>query len=248
MLPNNGGNLGGYSGAALWGSCPAIDLIRRLVFVATGNFYTGPANVTECQEAQNNRTTKPTQPDQCIGPDINFNSILALEIDMGKLHGLGNLGDMISFISLVWSLTTLIAHQLAGPGGLEGGGQWGAARDGMTVNTNIANSNRERFTLALSNQTTTAGAWVALDGESGQILWSTANPSNDTVHGPVMVVNDLHFAGSVAPNGPVYAMDTRTGNILYGCIYFGNGYSVGLAARFHPTLASGTSLYAFCVV
>ncbi|KAF2325415.1 hypothetical protein GH714_027849 [Hevea brasiliensis] len=219
------------------GSCPAIDVIRRLVFVATGNLYTAPANVTECQEAQNNRTTKPTQPDQCIGPDINFNSILALEIDMGKLQG---------------------------PGGLEGGGQWGAARDGMTVYTNIANSNGERFTLALSNQTTTAGAWVALDGESGQILWSTAYPSNDTVHGPVMVVNDLHFAGSVAPNGPVYAMDTRTGNILwsynsdatvyggvsssYGCIYFGNGYSVGLAARFHPTLASGTSLYAFCVV
>ncbi|KAF2298801.1 hypothetical protein GH714_027978 [Hevea brasiliensis] len=85
-----------------------------------------------------------------------------------------------------------------------------------------------------------------------------SNPSNDTVHGPVMVVNDLHFAGSAAPSGPVYAMDTRTGNFLwsynsdatvyggvsssYGCIYFGNGYSVGLAARFHPTLASGTSL------
>lgn len=152
--------------------------------------------------------------------------------------------------------------QLAGPGGKEGGGQWGAATDGRRVYTNIANSNQERFTLTPSNQTTTAGAWVALDGNSGQILWSTANPSNDTAHGPVTVVNDVLFAGSVAPNGPIYAMDTKTGNILwsyntgatvyggvsasYGCIYLGNGYTVGLA-RFHPTWTPGTSLYAFCI-
>ncbi|KAJ6739734.1 QUINOPROTEIN ALCOHOL DEHYDROGENASE (CYTOCHROME C) [Salix koriyanagi] len=54
--------------------------------------------------------------------------------------------------SIVWS-------KLAGPGGLEGGGTWGAATDGRTVYTNIVNSNGERFTLAPSNQTTTAGAW-----------------------------------------------------------------------------------------
>jgi outer membrane protein assembly factor BamB len=120
---------------------------------------------------------------------------------------------------------------------LEGGGIWGAATDERTVYTNIANSNRERFTLAPSNQTTTVGAWVALDANSGQILWSTANPSNEAAQGPVTIVNDVLFAGSVAPNGPIYAMDAKTGNILwsyntgatvyggvsasYGCIYLG---------------------------
>lgn len=153
--------------------------------------------------------------------------------------------------------------QLAGPGGLEGGGYWGAANDHRTVYTNIANSNRTRFRLAPSSQTTTAGAWVALDANSGKILWSTANPSNDTSNAPVSVVNGVVFAGSVAPNGPIYAMDAANGNILwshntgatvyggisasYGCIYLGNGYTVSTAAVFHPTWTPGVYLYAFCL-
>lgn len=152
---------------------------------------------------------------------------------------------------------------MAGPGGEEGGGQWGAATDGRRVYTNIANSNRQNFTLKPSNRTTTAGAWVALDANSGEILWSTANPSNDTAQAPVSVANGVVFAGSVASNGPIYAMDANTGKILwsintgatvyggisvsYGCIYLGNGYTVGLA-KFHTTWTPGTSLYAFCVV
>ncbi|KAJ8773751.1 hypothetical protein K2173_006401 [Erythroxylum novogranatense] len=312
MLPDNGGRLGGYSGAAIWGSSPSIDIIRRLVYVATGNLYTAPAEVTACQARQNNQTTRPTQPDQCFGPDINFNSILAINIDTGNIAWSRQLGgyDVFYFACLVpnnpdcppgpnidadfgesptlvsivvnrtrrdvvvavqksgfaWALDrdngATVWFKLAGPGGEEGGGQWGAATDGRNVYTNIANSNRQIFTLAPSNLTTTAGAWVALNANSGQILWSTANPSNDSSQGPVSVVNDVLFAGSVASNGPLYAIDTRTGEILwsydtgatiyggvsasYGCIYLGNGYTVGLAS-FHPTWTPGTSLYAFCV-
>lgn len=104
---------------------------------------------------------------------------------------------------------------------------------------------------------------MALDADTGKIVWSTANPSNDTAQAPVTVANGVVFAGSVASNGPVYAMDASTGKILwsantgstiyggvaasYGCIYLGNGYTVGLA-KFHPTWTGGTSLFAFCVV
>ncbi|KAJ6365826.1 hypothetical protein OIU76_030579 [Salix suchowensis] len=290
-LPDNQGKLGGYSGAAIWGSSPAIDEARGLVYVGTGNLYTAPREVTQCQEAQNNQTEKPTQPDQCIGPDIHFDSILAINIDTGGIKWARQLGPNLDadfgeapmLLTIVANRTrrdvavavqksgfafaldrdtgSIVWSKLAGPGGLEGGGTWGAATDGRTVYTNIVNSNGERFTLAPSNQTTTAGAWVALDANSGQILWSTANPSNEAAQGPVTIVNDVLFAGSVAPNGPIYAMDAKTGNILWsyntgatvyggvsaghGCIYLGNGYSIGLA-RFHPTWTGGTSLYAFC--
>lgn len=44
-LPDNGGKLGSYSGAAIWGSSPAIDVPRNLVYVGTGNLYTAPAEV-----------------------------------------------------------------------------------------------------------------------------------------------------------------------------------------------------------
>ncbi|XP_015894914.3 uncharacterized protein LOC107428835 [Ziziphus jujuba] len=312
MLPDNGGKLGGYAGAAIWGSSPAIDISRRHVYVGTGNLYIAPPEVLRCQEEQNNQTGKPNHPDQCIEPDVHFNSILAVDIDSGKIIWSRQLGgyDVFYFVCLIpnnpecppgpnldadfgeapmlltthrngrrrdiavavqksgfaWALDRdngdIVWSKLAGPGGKEGGGIWGAATDGKRVYTNIANSNEEKFTLAPSNLTTTAGAWVALDANSGNILWSTANPSDDKAMGPVTVANGVVFAGSVASNGPIYAMDANSGKILwsnntgatvyggvsagYGCIYLGNGYSVGLA-KFHPTWTPGTSLFAFCV-
>ncbi|KAL6983529.1 hypothetical protein U1Q18_016915 [Sarracenia purpurea var. burkii] len=152
---------------------------------------------------------------------------------------------------------------LAGPGSDEGGGIWGAATDGEKVYTNIANGNGLNFTLAPSNKTTTAGGWVALNASTGQILWTTANPSDDLCEGPVTLANGVLFAGSVAPNGPFYAMDANSGEILgtyetgatiyggaaasYGCAFLGNGYTVS-TAKFHPQWTAGTSLYAYCVL
>jgi len=67
---------------------------------------------------------------------------------------------------------------VAGPGGKEGGGVWGAATDGNRIYTNIVNSDRVPFRLSPLNQTTTAGAWVALDANTGEVVWTTANSSN----------------------------------------------------------------------
>ncbi|KAG6429683.1 hypothetical protein SASPL_107735 [Salvia splendens] len=150
----------------------------------------------------------------------------------------------------------------AGPGGLEGGGVWGAASDGLRVYTNIVNSNNEPFTLKPSTRNTTAGGWVAMDANTGKILWTTADPKNKTAHGPVTIVNGVLFAGSAVPTCPVYAMDARTGAIIwtfetgatvyggvsssYGCIFIGQGYSIGFA-KFHPTWTSGKYLFALCI-
>ncbi|XP_047331163.1 polyvinylalcohol dehydrogenase-like [Impatiens glandulifera] len=313
-LPDNGGKLDGYSGAAIWGSSPAIDINRRLVYVATGNLYNAPPDVLACQERQNNQTSPPNEPDQCIGPGINFNSVLAFSMSTGRLRWAKQLGGYDVFYIIcsqpnnpdcppgpnvdadfgeapmlltinangtrrrdvvvavqksgfVWALDrdngTIIWSKLAGPGGFEGGGMWGAATDGVRVYTNIANSNRINFTLAPSNATTRDGVWVALDVNTGKILWTTANPSHDTTQGPVTVTaKGVVFAGSVASNGPFYAMDASTGQILWsnntgatiyggasvshGCVYLGNGYTVGLA-KFHPTWTPGDSLYAYCL-
>ncbi|KAL8090456.1 hypothetical protein AgCh_039785 [Apium graveolens] len=309
-LPDNGGRLGGYSGAAIWGSSPSIDVVRGFVFAATGNLYTAPLEVQRCQEQQNNQTT-PTGPDRCIGPDVNFNSMLAFDIETGNIRWSRQLGgyDVFFLVCLipdnpecpvgpnvdadfgeapmlltikrnrrlldvvvavqksgfVWTLNRengdIVWFKQAGPGGFLGGGTWGAATDGQTIYTNIVNSNRVSFRLAPSNQTTTAGAWVALDADTGDILWSTANPSNDFAAGPVTLTRGVLFAGSVAPNGPFYAMDARNGTILwtyntggtiyggasagYTCVYVGNGYALGLVN--FPTWTRGTAVHAFCI-
>ncbi|KAL1804362.1 hypothetical protein ACET3Z_033009 [Daucus carota] len=310
-LPDNGGRLGGYSGAAIWGSSPSIDIPRGLVFAATGNLYTAPEEVQRCEEEQNNQTTA-TGPDKCIGPDVNFNSMLAFDMNTGRIRWSRQLGgyDIFFFACLVpnnpdcpsgpnldadfgeapmlltifadgrvrdvvvavqksgfaWCLDRsngeIVWFRKAGPGGNEGGGIWGAATNGKMVFTNIANNDRIRFRLAPSNMTTTAGAWVALDANTGEILWTTANPGNDTCQGPVSLANGVLFAGSVAANGPLYAMDADTGTILwsyntgatiyggvsasYGCIYLGHGYTVGVGL-FHPW-TRGIAIYAFCVI
>lgn len=310
-IPDNGGRLDGYSGAAIWGSSPAIDIIRNAVYVGTGQLYNAPADVLECQRQQNNQTNA-SQPDQCIDPDVHFDSLLAFDIRTGAIKWATQLGgyDVFYFVCLVPNnpdcpegpnldadfgeapmLLTIIANRTvrdvvvavqksgfawaldrndgsivwfkkAGPGGLEGGGVWGAATEGKRVYTNIVNSYNLNFTLSPSNQTTTSGAYVALEANSGQILWSIADPANDALNGPVTIANGVLFGGSVAPQGPFYAIDAASGRVLwsyntnatvyggaavsYGCAYVGSGFKVGLA-DFHPTWTAGTSLFAFCV-
>ncbi|KAL6135666.1 hypothetical protein ACLB2K_067893 [Fragaria x ananassa] len=157
--------------------------------------------------------------------------------------------------SIVWSTE-------AGPGGLGGGAMWGAATDGKRVYTNIANSQHKNFTLKPSQNTTIAGGWVAMEARSGNILWSTANANDATSPAAVTVANGVVFGGSTYKEGPIYAMNAKTGKILWsydtgatvyggisvsnGCIYLGNGYKV-FNGFVNPNYTAGTSFYAFCV-
>ncbi|THG01785.1 hypothetical protein TEA_021511 [Camellia sinensis var. sinensis] len=311
MLPDNHGSTGEYSGAAIWGSSPSIDTRRNLVYIATGNLYSAPLRIRQCQEKQDNRTV-PTHPDQCIEPDNHSNSMMALDLDSGEIKWYRQLGgydvwfvacssgsnpncppgpsvdadfgeapmmlsvhvdgtkrDIVVAVQksgFAWALDrdngTIFWSTEAGPGGVGGGGTWGAATDGKRVYTNIVNSDGKNFTLKPSKKNTTVGGWVAMDANTGKILWSTGNPSNATAYGPVTVANGVLFAGSTYRTGPIYAMNAKTGKILWsretgatvyggvsvshGCIYFGNGYRVSLGVTF-PSFSGGTSLYAFCV-
>ncbi|GLT35382.1 hypothetical protein SLA2020_098410 [Shorea laevis] len=311
MLPDNFGKKGEYAGAAVWGSSPPIDIQRNLVYIATGNLYSAPENITKCQERENNQT-KPTHPDECVEPENHSESILALDLDSGKIKWYNQLGgyDVWFFVcnnlstpgcppgpspdadfaeapmmltvpvngterdivvavqksGLAWALDrdngSLVWATEAGSGGFAGGGTWGAATDKRRVYTNIANSEGKNFTLKPTARNTTSGGWVAMEAETGEILWSTADPANATTNGPVTVANGVLFGGSTNGNGPIYAMDATTGKILWacntsatvyggvsvsdGCIYVGSGYKSGIGS-FNPSFTAGTSLFAFCI-
>ncbi|KAH6830292.1 hypothetical protein C2S53_000261 [Perilla frutescens var. hirtella] len=288
MLPDNQGKRGGYSGAALWGSSPSIDVGRAHVYIATGNLYSVPQRVEDCQQKQDNQTV-PTHPEQCIEPQIHFDSILALDLSSGKIKWYRQLGgydvwflacrdpstpncppgpnpdadfgeapmmltinangsrrDVVVAVQksgFAWALDRTNGNLLwsteAGPGGAGGGGIWGAATDSRRVYTNIANSNKENFTLAPSKKVTVGGGWVAMDAGTGKILWSTAVPYNAS-NNPVTVANGVVFGGSTYGTGPVYAIDATSGEILWsyetgasvfggfavsrGCAFVGHGY------------------------
>jgi len=81
-VPDNGGQPGGYSGGPVW-QPPAIDPIRHQLYVGTGNNYTAPESVLQCEKqalANNN-------PDaDCAAPDDHFDTALALDLTDGHIR------------------------------------------------------------------------------------------------------------------------------------------------------------------
>jgi len=75
-------NIPGYSGNGVWGSMGAIDRERRLLYVATGNNYSVPAEVSACASA----AVTPVATKACLAPDNYFDSLLALDLRTGRVR------------------------------------------------------------------------------------------------------------------------------------------------------------------
>ena len=70
----------GYTGAAVWGSNPVVDVSRGTVFVGTGNNYSVPTDTTylTCIQAGGTQAS-------CLSPDDHADSILALDMFNGDV-------------------------------------------------------------------------------------------------------------------------------------------------------------------
>ncbi len=82
VLPDNGGQPGGYSGGPVW-QPPAIDPVRGQLYVGTGNNYTAPDSVLQCEKqaiANNNPNA------DCAAPDDLFDTALALDLTDGHIR------------------------------------------------------------------------------------------------------------------------------------------------------------------
>lgn len=71
----------GYTGAAVWGSAPAVDLKRRTVYIATGNNYSIPDSATDCIAT----ATTDAERAACMPADNMFDAIVALNMDTGAV-------------------------------------------------------------------------------------------------------------------------------------------------------------------
>jgi polyvinyl alcohol dehydrogenase (cytochrome) len=143
----------------------------------------------------------------------------------------------------------------AGPGGFNGGIQWGSATDGKRVYLAQADSARLPYTLP-NGQTITSGSFAALDPATGRIRWQIADPTGAGDTAAVTTANGVVYAGSLS--GRMFALDAATGAILWqfqgqgasaagpavvdGTVYWGNGYSNRLVI---PSVPSPSVLYAF---
>src|SRR5262245_61034811 len=146
--------------------------------------------------------------------------------------------------AFVWS--TLI-----GPGGDQGGMNWGTAFDGERIYAPITNHHHIPYRLTqngvLTNETATGGSWAALDPRTGKILWQTADPQVETLPGattpvgvwdlaPVTVSNGVVYVASMAKlstQNQMFALDAATGAILWQ-------YQAGSSVNAGPAVVRGS--------
>lgn len=71
----------GYSGAAIWGSTPAVDPQRNAVYITTGNNYSLPADRITCVDEAETFEAK-----QACLPGNQFDAIVALDMKTGQIR------------------------------------------------------------------------------------------------------------------------------------------------------------------
>ncbi|XP_061367094.1 uncharacterized protein LOC133310215 [Gastrolobium bilobum] len=220
MLPDNHGNKGEYAGAALWGSSPSIDALRNLVYIATGNLYSVPLRISQCQERENNQTV-PTHPDECVETDNHSDSILALDLDSGKIKWYRQLGGYDVWFAACSNLSTPNC-----PPGPNPDADFGEAPMMLTI---YVNGSRQDIIVTVQK----SGFTWALNRDNGSLIWSTAaGPSGEGGGGNWGAATDEHKvytnnANTDAKNftlvpsnktinsGGWVAMDARDGKILW---------------------------------
>ncbi|KAH8682766.1 quinon protein alcohol dehydrogenase-like superfamily [Tricladium varicosporioides] len=89
----------GWSGVGIWGSQPAIDTNRRQVFIATGNTYSVPDVIIQCQKDTANITAvvQGFVTDSCLPADIWQESVISIDIDLGIVNWVHQLPTLDAF-------------------------------------------------------------------------------------------------------------------------------------------------------
>jgi polyvinyl alcohol dehydrogenase (cytochrome) len=311
VLPDNGGNPGGYAGATMFGS-PSVDVPDGLVIGSFGQPYTEPASVTACNKSAPNGFFS----EACEQPGADWDSIVAFNIDTGAIvwshrvvgdaprdsvcnglpaqvtwcfpatdtplaaaegkgSGFGDVWDLGGappnvfqlggrtvvgaaeksgvYILLDAKTGQLIWNTLVGPGGDQGGFEWGTAYDGNRIYVSLTDQHHIPYDLTengqLTNTVATGGSWAALDPATGEILWQVADPQTESPPGfnnvgvwdlaPVSVANGVVYAASMAKSGnEMYGLDAATGKILWS-------FSAGASVNAAPSIV-GDSVYWGC--
>jgi polyvinyl alcohol dehydrogenase (cytochrome) len=184
--------------------------------------------------------------------DLGGSGVNVMRLRLGR-HGrdVVGIGAKSGVYTLLDAQTgAFISNTLVGPGGDQGGMQWGTAFDGERIYVAITNHHHLPYQLTengvLGTTTVTGGSWAALDPRTGTILWQTADPQVETLPdlgvvgvwdlAPVTVANGVVYAASMAKlahQKQLFALDAATGAMLW---QFGAGSSVNAG----PAVVDGT--------
>ena len=76
----------GYSGAAVWGSSPAIDVKRNAVYIGTGNNYSASAATANCVDAANSDPQTISNCEATNGVGNYVDAVMSLDLTSGAIN------------------------------------------------------------------------------------------------------------------------------------------------------------------
>ena len=185
VVPDNGGDVGSYSGGAVW-QPPAIDAVRGLLYIGTGNNYSAPGNVEACESeslADNNQS-----PD-CTATHNYFDTALALDLKTGAIAWSKRLKAYdVWTVACIDSKEAAICPSPAGPDYDLGG-------SGPNLLSNLVGFGQK------------SGIYWALNPDTGDIVWTS------TV-GPGGTLGGIEW-GTASDGQRVYAAISNAGKVPY---------------------------------
>jgi polyvinyl alcohol dehydrogenase (cytochrome) len=235
-VSRQGRSLWGPSGSPIWAP-PVVDARRRLIYVGTGDSYTGAAINSDSILAFDLDTgalrwsrqltpndiwvsgcaSAPTQPCEAeIGPDFDIGSPPML-VTVKQPHGDRDLIVVGQKSGVAYALDpdrqgAILWQYRAGEGGPGGGIVWGAAAEGSTVYFPVSDITAPKpGGLHALNVVTGARRWVALPG--ALLCGSLRYGCNAAQPVGIAVIPGVLFAGSV--DGGFRAYSTEDGSVLW---------------------------------
>jgi polyvinyl alcohol dehydrogenase (cytochrome) len=137
-----------YTGNAIWGSTAAIDPKLGLLYVGTGNNYSVPKSVEDCQSAGGTN---------CVSPDDHVDSLLAMDLSTGKIKWATG---TIEFDN--WTVGCILAAKPNCPSPSSPDADFGSG-------PNLFRAGGQ----TLVGAGTKGGTYWTLDAATGKIVWST---------------------------------------------------------------------------
>jgi outer membrane protein assembly factor BamB len=162
-----------FSGAAIWGSQPAIDPVRSQVFIATGNIYSLPPSFEECQNQTANITViqQGLTSDPCLPLNVFQESVLALDLVSGRVNWIRQLSALDAWTAAC--VSGLLGPPLPGAAAACPDTPGPDADFGMAP-TFILGSEHTPYELDIVVVGQKNGNLYSLSAATGTLLWATS--------------------------------------------------------------------------
>ncbi len=203
-VPDNHGALDQYSGAAVWGSSPSIDVARNQVYIPTGNNYWVPKEIQDCiLEAGSDTEAQELCTLFVDEEDNHFDSILALDIDTGEIKW-----NAKPLLYDPWNLAcdhAKIVPLLPGSSAnctKPKGPDADFAQAPMLINVDINGTPTDILAVGQKN-----GAFWALNPNNGNVIWVTQV-------GPLGFIGGMEF-GSATDGQRIFLQNSNSNHQPY---------------------------------